>query len=212
MSKLQAKKREGFTRAALTEIRTAGSFPAVVYGKGVESAPVSVEETEFIKVIREVGRNGLISLNVDGKTHDVVLQEYQQDPIKGFIVHADFLSVDRSSEITSQVRVDIEGEAVGAKEGGVIQQPLFELTVTAKVSEFPEHVSVDVSELAIGDSISVGDIRDKHSFTIEHEDEETVVSVLPPQKLEEETEDAEAGEGSEGEESDAPAEEETKES
>jgi large subunit ribosomal protein L25 len=190
MSTLQAKKREGFTRAALTEIRTSGSFPAVIYGKGVESKPVSVEESEFLKTIRESGRNGLISLNVDGSTHDVILQEYQQDPIKGFIVHADFLAVDRSSEITSLVRVDLVGVAAGSKEGGVIQQPLFELNVTAKVSEFPENVSINVAELAIGDSISVGDIRDKYSFVIENEDEETIVSVLPPQKLEEETDEA----------------------
>jgi len=209
MSTLQAKKREGFTRAALTEIRTSGSFPAVIYGKGVESKPVSVEESEFIKTIRESGRNGLISLNVDGNTHDVILQEYQQDPIKGFIVHADFLAVDRSSEITSQVRVDLEGEAAGSKEGGVIQQPLFELNVTAKVSEFPENVTVNVAELAIGDSISVGDIRDKYSFVIENEDEETIVSVLPPQKLEEETEEG-ADEASGTEESND-ASEETKE-
>ncbi|MCI2256855.1 50S ribosomal protein L25/general stress protein Ctc [Domibacillus sp. PGB-M46] len=210
MTTLQAKKREGFTRAALTEIRTSGSFPAVVYGKGVESKPVSVEEAEFIKTIREVGRNGLISLQVDGSQHDVILQEYQQDPIKGFIVHADFLAVDRSSEITSQVRVDLEGEAAGAKEGGVIQQPLFELNVTAKVSEFPESVTVDVSELSIGDSISVGDIRDKYAFAIENEDEETIVSVLPPQKIEEGTEEG-ADEAAEAEETDVPAEEETKE-
>lgn len=209
MSTLQAKKREGFTKAALTEIRTSGSFPAVIYGKGVESKPVSVEESEFIKTIRESGRNGLISLNVDGSTHDVILQEYQQDPIKGFIVHADFLAVDRSSEITSQVRVDLEGEAAGSKEGGVIQQPLFELNVTAKVSEFPENITINVAELAIGDSISVGDIRDKYSFVIENEDEETIVSVLPPQKLEEETEEG-ADEASGTEEPNG-ASEETKE-
>ncbi len=185
---LEAKKREGFTKAALTEIRTKGSFPAVIYGKGVESEPVSVEEPQFIKVIREVGRNGMISLNVDGEKYDVILQEYQQDSLKGHIIHADFLAVDKSSKITSQVRVDIEGEAVGAKEGGVVQQPLFELNVTAKVSEFPEHVTVNISELAIGDSISVGDIRDQFNFVIENEDDETIVSVLPPQKMEEDEE------------------------
>ncbi|OAH56774.1 MULTISPECIES: 50S ribosomal protein L25/general stress protein Ctc [Bacillaceae] len=185
---LEAKKREGFTKAALTEIRTKGSFPAVIYGKGVESEPVSVEEPQFIKVIREVGRNGMISLNVDGEKYDVILQEYQQDSLKGHIIHADFLAVDKSSKITSQVRVDIEGEAVGAKEGGVVQQPLFELNVTAKVSEFPEHVTVNISELAIGDSILVGDIRDQFNFVIENEDDETIVSVLPPQKMEEDEE------------------------
>lgn len=208
MSKLQAKKREGFTRAALTEIRTAGGFPAVVYGKGVESTPVSIEESAFIKTIREVGRNGLISLDVDGSTYDVVLQEYQQDPLKGHVVHADFLSVDRSSEITSQVRVDLEGEAAGSKEGGVVQQPLHELTVTAKVSAFPENVTVDVSELNIGDSITVGDIRSKHDFTIENADEESIVSILPPQKLEEETD---AGEEEASSDEEVPATEEAAE-
>lgn len=187
---LKAKRREGFTKAALTEIRTQGSFPAVIYGKGVESEPVSVEELQFIKVIREVGRNGMISLKVDSKEYDVILQEYQQDALKGHIIHADFLAVDKSSEITSQVRVDIEGEAIGTKEGGVVQQPLFELNVTAKVSEFPEHVKVNISELAIGDSILVRDIRDQFNFVIENEDDETIVSVLPPQKLEESEETA----------------------
>ncbi|OMP66837.1 50S ribosomal protein L25/general stress protein Ctc [Domibacillus epiphyticus] len=188
MSKtLEAKKRNSFTRAALTEIRTAGAFPAVIYGKGVESEPVTLEESQFIKVIREVGRNGMITLNLGDHKHDVILQEYQQDPIKGHIVHADFLAVDKSSEITSQVRVDLEGESVGSKEGGVIQQPLFELNVTAKVSEFPESITVDVTELAIGDSISVGDIRGKFDYVIENEDDETIVSVLPPQKVEEDT-------------------------
>ncbi|OLN24297.1 50S ribosomal protein L25/general stress protein Ctc [Domibacillus antri] len=197
MSKtLEAKKRHAFTRASLTEIRTAGSFPAVIYGKDVESEPVAVEESQFIKVIREVGRNGMITLQVEDHKHDVILQEYQQDPIKGHIVHADFLAVDQSSEITAQVRVDLEGEAVGSKEGGVIQQPLYELNVTAKVSEFPENIPVNISELAIGDSISVGDIRNKFDFVIEHEDDETIVSVLPPQKMEE---DADAEQPAEGE-------------
>ncbi len=205
MNKLEAKKRRGFTKAALTEIRSSGSFPAVIYGKGVESEPVAVEESQFLKIIREVGRNGLITMKVEDKNHDVVLQEYQQDPIKGFIVHADFLAVDKSSEITSQVRVDLEGEAAGVKAGGVIQQPLFELNVTAKVTDFPEHITLDISGLGIGDSISVGEIREKFGFTIENQDEETIVSILPPQKLDE-SEDSAGGENNADPEAVVPAE------
>ncbi|MBM7650302.1 large subunit ribosomal protein L25 [Bacillus ectoiniformans] len=193
-SLLEVKKRDSFQRSALTQLRGEGNFPAIVYGKGVDSEAIYLSEGDFLKVIKEVGRNGVISLNIDGKSHNVILHDYQQDPIKNHIVHADFFAVDLSKEITSEVRVELEGEAAGSKEGGVVQQPLFELTVTAKVSEFPESLSVDVSALEIGDSITVGDIRSSHSFEINHEDDETVVSVLAP-RVEEEPE--EEGEGSE---------------
>ncbi|KAB7704309.1 50S ribosomal protein L25/general stress protein Ctc [Bacillus aerolatus] len=179
-SVLEAKKRDGFQRSSKTQLRAQGNFPAVVYGKGVEAESVFVNEGDFYKVIKEVGRNGVISLNMDGKKHNVVLHDYQQDPIKNYIVHADFFAVDLSSEITSAVRVDLEGEAPGSKEGGVVQQPLFEVSVTAKVSEFPENITIDISNLNIGDSLSVGDVRGNYSFTINHEDDEMIVSVLTP--------------------------------
>ena len=185
---LEAKKRDEFQRSAKTELREKGNFPAVVYGKDVEVESIFVNEGDFFKVIKEVGRNGVISLAVDGKEHNVVLHDYQQDPIKNYIVHADFLAVDLSSELTSNARVDLEGEAIGAKEGGVVQQPLFELSVTAKVSEFPENITVDISNLNIGDSLSVGDIRNNQPFTINHEDDEVIVSILAP-RVEEVAED-----------------------
>lgn len=210
-SVLEAKKRQEFQRSAKTELREKGNFPAVVYGKDVEVESIFVNEGDFIKVIKEVGRNGVISLTMDGKEHNVILHDYQQDPIKNYIIHADFLAVDLSSEITSNVRVDLEGEAAGAKEGGVVQQPLFELSVTAKVSEFPENVTVNVSNLNIGDSLSVGEIRNNQSFTINHEDDEVVVSILAP-RVEEEADnsnseaDSEASEG--GSEAEANTEQE----
>ncbi|MFL0365674.1 50S ribosomal protein L25/general stress protein Ctc [Pseudobacillus sp. 179-B 2D1 NHS] len=198
-SVLEAKKRQEFQRSAKTELREEGNFPAVVYGKDMEAESVFVNEGDFIKVIKEVGRNGVISLAVDGKEHNVILHDYQQDPIKNYIVHADFLAVDLSSEITSNVRIDLEGEAAGAKEGGVVQQPLFELSVTAKVSEFPENLTVDVSHLNIGDSLSVGEIRGNHPFIINHEDDEVVVSILAP-RVEEAAEDSNPEAAEEGRE------------
>ncbi|KZO00963.1 50S ribosomal protein L25/general stress protein Ctc [Pseudobacillus badius] len=196
---LEAKQRNQFQRSAKTELRENGNFPAVVYGKDVEAKSIFINEGEFFRVIKEVGRNGVISLTVDGKKQNVVLHDYQQDPIKNDIVHADFLAVDLSSEITSNVRVDLEGEAAGATEGGVVQQPLFEISVTAKVSEFPENIKVDISNLAIGDSLSVGDIRGSQPFTINHEDDEVIVSILAP-RVEEEPEESDAGEPEEAKE------------
>ncbi|WP_338752531.1 50S ribosomal protein L25/general stress protein Ctc [Bacillus sp. FJAT-52991] len=189
---LEAKKRNSFQRSGLTQNREEGNFPAVVYGKGVDSESVYVNESEFLKTIKEVGRNGVISLKMEGQKYNVILQDYHQDPLKNDIVHADFLAVDLSSDITANVRIDIEGEAIGAKEGGVLQQPLFELSVTAKVSEFPENITVNVSQLGIGATLTVGDIRSQCSFEINHEDDETIVSILAPRSGEtEETETAE---------------------
>jgi len=192
---LEAKKRDNFQKSGLTQLRGEGSFPAIVYGKDVNSESVYVSEGEFYKIIKEVGRNGVIPLKMDGKTYNVVLQDYQQDPIKNHIIHADFLAVDLSSEMTAEVRVDPVGEAIGTKEGGTLQQPLFELTVTAKVSEFPENIAIDVSDLKIGDTIGVGDIRDKYDFDIAQEDEETIFSVLAP-RVEEEVDEEENVAGS----------------
>ncbi|WP_203364424.1 50S ribosomal protein L25/general stress protein Ctc [Bacillus sp. REN10] len=182
---LEAKKRASFQRSGLTQIREAGNFPAIVYGKGVDSESVYVNEGEFFKIMKEVGRNGVIALKMDGQKYNVILQDYHQDPLKNGIVHADFLAVDLSSNITANVRIDIEGEAIGVKEGGVLQQPLFELSATAKVSQFPEYITVDASQLGIGDTLTIGDIRSQYDFEINHEDDETIVSVLAPRSGEE---------------------------
>ncbi|HZG71304.1 MAG TPA: 50S ribosomal protein L25/general stress protein Ctc [Chondromyces sp.] len=182
---LEAKKREGFKQSDLTEMRTEGNIPAVIYGKGVNSEAVYVDSKQLLKTIRDVGRNGVIQLNLDGNKHNVILQDYQQDAIKNEITHADFFAVDLSSEITSTVRVELVGEAAGVKDGGVMQQPLFEVSITAKVSEMPDAISIDVSGLQVNETITVGDIRNNYSFAINHEDEETIVSILAPRQEEE---------------------------
>jgi len=79
---LKATNRSGSQKSSLTRLRAEGSIPAVIFGNKIESKPISVNSIEFIKTIREVGRNGIISLNVDGKTTDVMLSDYQQDSIK----------------------------------------------------------------------------------------------------------------------------------
>ena len=118
------------TRSDLKQLRNSGKVPAVVYGYGTKNTSVKVDEVEFIKVIREVGRNGVIDLGVGSKTIKVMVSDYQFDPLKNQITHIDFLAINMS-ERTVEVPVHLVGEAVGAKEGGVVEQPLFDLEVTA---------------------------------------------------------------------------------
>ena len=168
------------TRSDLKKLRNTGKVPAVVYGYGTKNTSVKVDEVEFIKVIREVGRNGVIDLGVGSKTIKVMVSDYQFDPLKNQITHIDFLAINMTEERTVDVPVQLVGEAVGAKEGDVVEQPLFDLQITATPENIPESIEVDITDLQINDSYSVGDIKVSGDFTIENDPEESVVTVVPP--------------------------------
>ena len=168
------------TRSDLKKLRNTGKVPAVVYGYGTKNTSVKVDEVEFIKVIREVGRNGVIDLGVGSKTIKVMVSDYQFDPLKNQITHIDFLAINMTEERTVDVPVQLVGEAVGAKEGGVVEQPLFDLQITATPENIPESIEVEITDLQINDSYSVGDIKVSGDFTIENDPEESVVTVVPP--------------------------------
>lgn len=168
------------TRGDLRKIREAGKVPAVVYGYGTKNVSVKVDEVEFIKVIREVGRNGVIQLGVGSKEIKVMVSDYQFDPLKNQITHIDFLAINMSEERTVEVPVHLIGEAPGAKEGGVVEQPIFDLEITATPDNIPEYLEVDISGLEIGDSISVSEIKVSGDFTIENNPEDAVASVVAP--------------------------------
>ena len=168
------------TRSDLKKLRNTGKVPAVVYGYGTKNTSVKVDEVEFIKVIREVGRNGVIDLGVGSKSIKVMVSDYQFDPLKNQLTHIDFLAINMTEERTVDVPVHLVGEAAGAKEGGVVEQPLFDLQVTATPENIPESIEVDITELEVNDSYSVSDIKVSGDFTIENDPEESVVTVVPP--------------------------------
>lgn len=191
---LQATERNELKHSSLRKIRDTGNIPAVIYGRKVESKPVFVSSADLTKTIRTVGRNGIISLDVNGSKHDVILSDYQEDFIKKEIIHVDFLAVDKSSKITVNVRLELTGEAAGVKDGGVLQQPVHELSITATPSEIPQQIEVDVSNLQVGETMKISDILYQGSFTINHEADEVIASILPPKQEEE----IDAGEQQEG--------------
>lgn len=206
-SVLEATERTEFRNSELTRIRNEGNIPAVVYGSKMESKSVYLNGSDFIKTMREVGRNGVFSLNLNGSQVNVILNDYQSDPIKNDILHADLLAVDMSKEIDANVRISLVGDAAGVKDGGVIQQPLYEVSISATPANIPQSIDVDVSNLQVGETITISDIRMNRNFSINHEDEETICSILPPkQEKEIDTGEEQAGgipENEEGRETEA---------
>lgn len=179
MSTMQSNVRET-DKPTLRRLRKDGWIPSVVYGYKTESTPIAVKERDLIDTLRETGRNGVIKLNVEGTDVNVVLNDYQSDVLKGDITHADFLAINMTEELEVEVTVNLVGESPGEKEGGVLQQPLWEVSVRVKPSDIPESLDVDISELQIGDTLLVSDIRDKVNYEILNEDDDALVIVSAP--------------------------------
>lgn len=182
--KLKAAKREDLTKSSTKQLRNNGRVPAVVYGKEKEAKTISVDSIELVKTVRDEGRNAIISLDVENDSAvDVMLHEYQMDPIRDELVHVDFYIVNMSEEMDVEVPLRLEGEAQGSKDGGVLQQPLYELQVRAKPKDIPEEITVDISSLQIGESIAVVDLPKADNYEILEEDETTIATVLAPDTL-----------------------------
>ncbi|WP_096441138.1 50S ribosomal protein L25/general stress protein Ctc [Alteribacter populi] len=192
---LRAVDRKDLRGSRLNKIRHQGGIPAILYGKEIESTPVTVEEIEFVKTYREVGKTGVFKLDKDGKKYDVMIYDMQVDRMKNEFVHLDFYAVDMKSELDADIPVHLNGEANGAKQGGVVQLAVYELSVRALPSDLPDSIQLDVSDLEINDSIQVKDIKGLGNYEFNNDPEEVVVSVLPPT---EEPEEPEVGGREEG--------------
>lgn len=183
--KLKAMLRNSEDRAALKKTRESGHVPAVVYGKAKESKSVAVDGVDLVKTVRDEGRNAIITLDIENdKPVDVMLHEYQMDPIKDELVHVDFYIVNMSEEMDVEVQLHLVGEAQGAKNGGVLQQPMYELQVRAKPGNIPDEITVDVSKLEVGDSISIADLPKGENYKFLEDEDTTIVTVIPPDTIE----------------------------
>ena len=179
--KLKAVKRDDLSKSVTKQLRNEGQVPAVVYGKDKQPKTVAVDSVELLKTVRDEGRNAIITLEIENDTKaDVMLHEYQMDAIKNSLIHADFYEVDMSEEMEVSVPVRVEGEAVGVKDGGVLQLAQYELLIKVKPADIPEEIEVDVTELAIGDVISVADLPKSDKFEYVDEPDTTVVTIVAP--------------------------------
>lgn len=189
---LKATKREDLKSSATKELRENGYIPAVVYAKGEDAKSIAVNNLELLKTVRDEGRNAVITLEIEnGEKVEVMLHEHQVHPVKNEVIHADFYEIDLKAEMDVLVTLNLVGEAKGVKEGGILQQPFFELDLRAKPNDIPEEIVVDVSNLEIGDSLSISDLPASDKYVFLDDAEAAIAVVLPPQAEEEET-DADA--------------------
>jgi large subunit ribosomal protein L25 len=204
--KLTVKERESRGSADSRRLRKQGFIPGVLYGKGKGSYAIFVPERELRRVLTGAGGlHAILDVVLEGQatTHASILKDYQQDPIRGHISHIDLQEVRLDQPIQASVTVQLIGEPAGVKEGGVLSQVQREINVEALPMEIPEHVDLDVTGMAIGDSLRLADLAPIEGVTYLDDLEETVLASvgLPAREIEPEPEEpAEGEELAEGEE------------
>ncbi|RKQ34567.1 50S ribosomal protein L25 [Oceanobacillus halophilus] len=194
MNTLVAQERKDFRKSILKKSRNEGKIPGIVYGNDIKTDSFFIKNTDLLKVIKRVGRNGIFSLDHSGKSTNVILRDYQTDPITRDILHVDFLQVDKHTEIDTSVSVILKGTSRGEKSGGMAKQFLHELDITAKADDIPDTIEIDITDFEIGHTVQIADMKKEYAnCTINHEDEEAIVMIdfVKPETEEDEEEASE---------------------
>jgi large subunit ribosomal protein L25 len=198
--KLTASPRTELGSANTRRLRRRGLVPGVLYRPGERSLALTVEDRDIRRAIyTEGGRTAVFDLTVDGSTIPAILKDRQVDPVRSSVLHVDFQQVDLTEAIDVAVPLTLVGNAVGVRDGGVLDQPVRELSVRALPESIPDRVEHDVSEMQVGDSLLVSEISAPEGVEILADPEQVVASVtVPTTVVEEPVEEEEAAEAAEG--------------
>ena len=192
-------------------MRREGQIPAVVYGVGIDTQEIAIERRSLLGVLNtEAGLNALINVQVEGGDEVLtVAREVQRDPVRGDITHLDFIKVSLDVAIDAEVGLEYTGTPQGVKEeGGFIETVENAVMISALPAAIPTSITVDISELGIGDTLKVEDLPVIEGVTYLTESDRPLVTVLLPSIVEEEVpedllegeEGDEIGEGEDGDE------------
>ena len=200
--KLEVMPREHTGSREARRLRKQGLIPGILYGRGVEPHPISIPERDLRRALTGgSGMHTILDVVLDGQdgSYASILKDYQQDPLRGKLVHVDLQEVRLDVAITASVTIVLIGaeDAPGVREGGALSQVAREVNVEALPMEVPEHLELDVSGMAMGDTLRLGDLDERAGVTF-LDDPETVLATLTMPTRVEEPED-EAVEGEEGE-------------
>ena len=136
--------------------RRAGLIPAILYGHKQDNLMLFLDRKEFWKVIN--ARTKMVNLKMDGAEETAIIKEVQFDTFGKEILHADFIRTDLTEKISTKLSVVLYGTSQGVREGGVLDHALKEIEVECLPAEVPDNIRIDISELAIGDTIHIADL------------------------------------------------------
>ena len=186
---IAAQPRNEFGDNASRRLRKAGFIPANICARGQVSTAITLKAEEWQVVSAHASH--MVTIELEGKSIPALVKEVQFNHLKNYVVHVDFLAVDLTADIKSTVALHPFGESYGATHGGLMEQELHELPVICRPSDLPEFIKVDVTELKVGDTLTVGQIVMPADVKADIDPETVVFHVIMPRE-EPEPEAAEA--------------------
>ncbi len=178
---LEVSKREVRPRSLRNKLRHEGKVPAIVYGYEIESTPISFSEKVFSKLLRDNGANAVITMDIDGKKVNTLVHKIQTNTFTNRFEHVELLSVNMREDAEVETEVTLVGDAAGVRAGGVLAQNLYTVIVSATPDKLPERIEVDVTDLNLGDSITVADLPKNDDYTFVTDGEKQIAAVVEAQ-------------------------------
>lgn len=181
---LIAELRENTGKEFAKKLRRQGKVPGIFYAHDEKSIPIMLDERAAMKIL--TSESGLLDFQIGKKKkRKVIIKEVQTDPVKQTLVHIDVMGVRLEEKITVEVPVHIKGEAIGVKsQGGMLHQYLREIEVSCLPLDIPESIEIDITNLNIGDVITLGSLSLEKIDTM-GDSEQPIVSVIAPTLIKE---------------------------
>jgi large subunit ribosomal protein L25 len=184
-STLEVQKRERVGKSASKQVRRAGLIPGIVYGRSTEPIPISVDPKNLKKALDTPSReNTLLELKIQSSEGEIkklaLLKDVQFNHLTSEPIHFDFQQVELEQKITVKVPIEVVGRAWGVQEGGILEEILREIEIECLPGSIPNRITVDVTELGLGKSIHVEDLKLPPGVSPLNDPKETVLTIVAP--------------------------------
>lgn len=174
------------TEEKLSEVRASKMLPAVVYGKKQESITIKVNYSEFLKLFRISWESHIITLDIEGKKIDVLVHDFQKEPVKGDFLHVDFIAISEDDKVHTKIHLEFIGNSKAVKEGAILEEHIKEVEVKVLPKNLVDSIKVDITKLEnMGDSIRVSELEiDSKKIQVLNNSDDIVVTAARPAKVE----------------------------
>jgi large subunit ribosomal protein L25 len=186
---LSADSRDLKGKGAARTLRSQGQIPAVIYGHGRDPQSLALNARDLDKLLSHIqAESTVIEVTVGGHTAKTLIREIQRHPIKRQILHVDFQALVAGEKVTVSIPIVLTGTPEGVRlEGGVLDQTLREIEIEVDPSNIPDHIEYDVTNMVIGDSVHVSDLKVPEGVEVQDDPETSVAVLAAPRAVIEET-------------------------
>jgi large subunit ribosomal protein L25 len=144
--------------AEAKRLRRTGRIPAVIYGRKGASVAIDLDAREFMSGVKGISESTIVKVDINGKVHDAFVKDTQRDIKDGNILHVDFYEIEGDTLLRARVSLNLQGNPIGVREGGILETPLHDIEVECLPKDLPERLDVDISGLKANQAIHVRDL------------------------------------------------------